>query len=288
MFRLQLRAADNRFRAAPNLLLVNTKPSVDRRRWHFDIGLWTLRLGLLAFSCLLFATLTCGQTTCTVKLADLPDSQELRGFHLGMSRDQAKARVPQITFGPTDDFGVSKTTVNPDFDPRIDKSALTGIRSISLDFLDARLTSLWFGFDSSFKWKTVDEFVKGISASLHLPPAWQPWKIRGQQLKCVDFLMSVNIIAEGPSFRIVDQSAENTIAERREAKEAQDSEESGDTQPGESEAGVTGDAQSKIYYTAACPPAKEIPQKNRVTFKNSEEAEQAGFTRSKNCKVSKL
>ena len=108
---------------------------------------------------------------CTLKLADLPASPELFGFHPGMTTEQAKSRVPQLDFGRVDSFGVSKTSINPDFDPRIDKASLNGVRTVSLDFLDGRLTSLWFGYDSTFKWATVPDFVRGISQSLHLPDA---------------------------------------------------------------------------------------------------------------------
>ena len=122
------------------------------------------------------------ETQCTLKLANLPAAPELFGFKMGMTTDQVKARVPQVLFGRPDDFAVLKTTINPDFDPRIDKSSFQGVRSVSLDFLDDRLTSLWFGFDSSFKWPTVDEFVAGISKALNLPNAWKPWRSRGQQI----------------------------------------------------------------------------------------------------------
>jgi hypothetical protein len=131
--------------------------------------------------------------------------------------------VPQVVFGPKDDFGLSRTTINPDFDARIDKSSFAGVRSVSLDFLDGRLTSLWIGYDSGFKWLSVEDFVKGISQSLRLTGTWAPWKSRGQQLRCADFQMTVTIVAEGPSFHIVDQNAEDTLASRRAAKEEQES-----------------------------------------------------------------
>src|SRR5688500_5386321 len=83
---------------------------------------------LTALVLILFAGPTAsGQgSTCTLKLADLPQAPELMGFQMGMTKDQAKTRVPQIVFGRTDDLGVSKTTINPDFDPKIDKSSFGG------------------------------------------------------------------------------------------------------------------------------------------------------------------
>ena len=213
---------------------------------------------------------------CTLKLAQLPDAPELFGFRMGMTKDQVKVRVPQVVFGRTNEFMVSKTSINPDFDPRIDKSAFAGVRTVSLDFLDDRITSLWLGYDSSFKWHTVPEFVEGISQSLHLPDAWTSWKSRGQQLRCADFQMTVSIVAEGPSFRILDENAEETLTARREASEEQSSAE-------QSPEAIVADRQRKIYYSKGCPPANEIKESDRVTFKTSEDAEKAGYKWAKQC-----
>src|SRR2546430_8207399 len=49
------------------------------------------------------------QSNCSLRLDRLPGAPELRGFHLGMTYEQVKARVPQIRFGRADEFGVSKT-----------------------------------------------------------------------------------------------------------------------------------------------------------------------------------
>ena len=169
------------------------------------------------------ASVAAQENKCVVKLADLPAAPELFGFRLGMTTEQAKARVPQIKFGRVNAFGVSKTSINPDFDPAIDKLSLNGVRTVSLDFLDGQLTSLWFGYDSTFKWSNAPDFVAGISESLHLPDAWQPWKIRGQQLRCANFQLTVTMLGEGASFHIIDQTAEQTITARRQAKEEEDS-----------------------------------------------------------------
>lgn len=217
------------------------------------------------------------ENKCTLKLADLPAAPELFGFHLGMTTEQAKMRVPQVDLGRVDPFGVSKTSINPDFDPRIDKASLNGVRTISLDFLDGRLTSLWFGYDSTFNWTTVPDFVKGISNSLHLPDAWRPWKIRGQQLSCADFGMTVIIVAEGPSFRIIDESAEATIAARRAAKEEQD------LAAEEAATEIIADKKAKIYYLDGCLPTEGIKEVDRAAFNSREEAEKAGYKLAKNC-----
>ena len=237
-----------------------------------------MRLIFAAFLTLFCAIICVAQENkCTLKLTDLPAASELFGFHLGMTTEQAKARVPQIDLGRVDPFGVSKTSINPDFDPRIDKASLNGVRTVSLDFLDGRLTSLWFGYDGTFKWTTVPDFVKGISNSLHLPDAWRPWKIRGQQLSCTDFQMTVIIVSEGPSFRIIDDTAEETIAARRTAKEEQDS------SAEDAAAEIVADKKAKVYYLEGCPAAQGIKEADRVAFNSRDEAEKAGYKLAKGC-----
>jgi hypothetical protein len=230
---------------------------------------------------ILCASTVCAQESqCTLKLADLPIAPELMGFRLGMTTDQVKARVPQALFAKADEFGVAKTSINPDFDTRIDKSTFPGVRTVSLDFLDGRLTSLWLGFDGSFKWKTVPDFVKGISQSLRLPAAWTSWRTRGQQLRCADFQMTSIIVAEGPSFRIVDEAAEQTVTARRQAKEEQEASEGEEQTQADA---VVADKKSKVYYPHGCGPDKEIKETDRVVFGTKEEAEQAGYKVAKNC-----
>jgi len=218
------------------------------------------------------------ENKCTMKLAELTDSPELFGLHMGMTEGQVKERVPQVRFPPATDFGLAKTTINPDFDPSIDKASFPGLRTISLDFLDGRVTSLWFGFDSSYKWHTVPEFVGGISRALRLPDAWTDWKLRGQQITCIDFVMNVSVVAEGPSFHIIDQAAEKLIAERRAAKEEEHS--ASEDEPASE---IVGDLKDKVYYVAGCLPLHTIPEKDRLVFKSREEAEKAGYKLAGRC-----
>jgi hypothetical protein len=240
----------------------------------------------------LLVTLVCAasisaQNQCTQKLAELPAAAALFGFHLGMTKEEVKAQVPQTVFGRTDDFGISKTTINPDFEPQIDKTRFQGVRSISLDFLDGKLTSLWIGYDSAFKTQTTDDFVKMVSDSLHLPNAWSSWKSRGQQMRCADFQMTVTTVAGAPSFRILDQIAEDTVSARREAKEQQNAaaEAAATETPAATEetSDIVGDKHTRSYYPAGCQPTKDITETSRVAFKSTAEAERAGFKVAKEC-----
>jgi hypothetical protein len=216
-------------------------------------------------------------------MSELPAAPELLGFRLGMTKEQIKARIPQTKFGHPDPFGVTKTTINPYFDETIDKSKLESVRSISLDLVDDKLTSIWIGFDDTFKAHTADEFVKLISQSLQVDGSWSS-RSRGQQLRCADFQLTVTTVAGGPSFRLVDTAADDLIAQRRVAKEEQDSmAEAGAASENDDAAEIIADKKSKTYYPNGCQPSKQIDEANKVTFKTATEAEKAGFKAAKNC-----
>jgi hypothetical protein len=226
--------------------------------------------------CLILAGLYAAKTLpaqtplCTTKIDQLPKVAELRGFHLGMTYEQVKARVPQIQFGPVDQFGVSKTSINPGFDRSFDQASFADVRTISLDFLDGRLVDLWIGYENTFKWQVLDEFVNGISKTLNLPAAW-PVKRGSRQLTCDGFSLSASLIAGSPGIRITDEPAQETIATRREEAAAA------------AEALVVGDLRSKTYYTSDCDGRDAIPAASRILFKDKDEAEKAGYKLAKDC-----
>ncbi len=243
-------------------------------------------LRTITFSLLVFLLAQSASAQCTKKLSELPAAPELLGFHLGMTKDEIKARVPQTVFGKADHFGVTKTTINPYFNPKIDKTKFEGVRSISLDLVDDRLTSLWIGYDETFKVHTAEEFVKLISQSLGVGGDWSSYRSKGQQLRCADFQLIVTTVAGGPSFRMLDVAAEDVVAQRRQAKEEQDaaaeanaSSESTEAPPAE----LVADKDSKTYYPNGCTPSKEIAEKNKLVFKTATDAEKAGFKAAKNC-----
>jgi len=210
------------------------------------------------------------ESNCSLRPDRLPDASELRGFHLGMTYDQVKARVPQIRFGRADEFGVSKTSISPFFDPRFDKASFADVRTVSLDFLDGKLVTLWIGYESTFKWKTLDEFVAGISKSLNLTAEWAA-KRGGRQLSCEGFSIFVSLIGGGPSIRITDETAQEIIATRREAAAAA------------AELIVSGDKATRLYYPSDCSALENVAVSNRVTFKDKDEAEKAGYKIAKDC-----
>ena len=218
----------------------------------------------------LVSGLTISAQPCSARSDQLSDAPELRGFRLGMTFDQVKARVPPVQFGRPDEIGLTKTSVNPLYDSRFDKAAFADIRTISFDFLDGKLTTLWIGYEGTFKWQSIDEFVGGISKSLNVTGSWSP-KRGGQQLRCEGFTLFVSLIAGSPSIRLSDDAADDTIATRREEVTAA------------AEAQVIADKITKLYYPANCEAAEDIAQSARVVLRNKEEAEKAGYKLAKNC-----
>lgn len=229
-------------------------------------------LGLLVLALCAVTTASAQQSACTAKIDQLPDAPELRGFHLGMTYDQVKARVPPIQFGRADEFGVTKTSINPSFGPQFDKSSFANVRTISLDFLDGKLVTLWIGYESTFKWQKLDEFVAGMSKGLNLTAVW-PTKRGGQELRCDGFSVLASVIAGSPGIRVTDEAAQETIANRREAAAEA------------AEAAVIGDQRTKLYYLSDCPEREKVPEASRVTFKDKDEAEKAGYKLAKDCQA---
>jgi hypothetical protein len=155
-----------------------------------------------------------GGGKCTATLAQLPAVAELYGFKPGMTVEQIKTRFPRLALGAPDEFGVNKTSVNPSFDPALDKTNLHGVRTLGFDFLDGRLYTLSIGYDGEFKWQTLEDFLPGIDKALSLPAAWEKKSWRGQELDCADFQLTARLIAQSPSLVIVDKTARATLNKR--------------------------------------------------------------------------
>jgi len=234
-----------------------------------------LRLLLSAFLCAL--TAGAQQPACSLKLDQLTQAPELFGFRLGMTLEQVTARVPQARFPAADQLGVAKTTINPSFDPGFDQASFAGVRTVSMDFLDGKLTTLWIGYDGSFKWQKLDEFVAGAGKALGLPASW-PTKGLGRELRCDGFSVFASMIGGSPALRISNDEAQATIFARRDeiaaAKEAAEA---------TAAAIVIGDTRSKLYYPADCDEVDKVPAANRATFKDKDEAEKAAYKRAKDC-----
>jgi hypothetical protein len=201
---------------------------------------------LLTFSSLAFGPGTSGPgtsgqgnsktapTKCTLALAQAP---ALRGLSLGMNQAQVLARFPGLSLDRADEFGLSKLRLNfidIDLYPKgsskrgpgvqIDLAAgaadgrsftvdgskfpnLKGVRKIQLRFVDGRLSYVLLGYDDSFKWDGVDEFVQTVSKNLGLPDEWRvpPDSDRvskEKELRCEGFLVAAVIGGDMTDSRI--------------------------------------------------------------------------------------
>src|SRR5205085_5538857 len=165
---------------------------------------------LLSLLAAIFCTCVVGDaqsTSCSLKPDQLATAPELFGVRLGMTPEEIKTLLPLVQFGRADPFGVMKTSFNPHFDQRVDKTAFPDVRTISLDFLDGKLVTLWIGYEATFKWPTVDPFVTNFSKSLGVAADW-PVKRNGRELKCDGFSLFASMIGGGPSIRITDERAQ--------------------------------------------------------------------------------
>ncbi|HYW74140.1 MAG TPA: hypothetical protein VE961_24160 [Pyrinomonadaceae bacterium] len=209
-------------------------------------------------------------SACQLKAEQLKPAAELYGLHLGMSREEVKTALPLVQFGRADRLGVMRTSFNPHFDPRVDQTAFPDVRTISLDFLDDKLATIWIGYENTFKWPKLDEFILNFSKSLGVGGEW-PAARNGRALGCDGFLLSAQMIAGGPSLRINDENAQTVaIARLAEAIDADEKQ-------------VVGDLRSKSYYPADCAARNDVPPASRAVFKNKEDAEKAGYTLAKDC-----
>jgi hypothetical protein len=126
---------------------------------------------------LILAALCCcatasAQPACSLKLNQLKETPELFGFRLGMTFDEVKARSALIKIGPADEFGVVKTSISPHYEPRVDRTAFPDVRTVSFDFLDGKLVTLWIGYEPTFKLPVLDDFVAYFSKALDVPGQW--------------------------------------------------------------------------------------------------------------------
>jgi hypothetical protein len=207
---------------------------------------------------------------CTLKAGELKGAEDLYGLHVGMTSDEVKKALPLVQFGRADRLGVMKTSFNPHFDSRVEKTAFPDVRTISLDFLDDKLATVWIGYENTFKWPKLDEFVAGFSKALGVPSTWEI-KRNGRELRCEGFSVFAQMIAGGPSLRISDEVAQNLATTR--LAEAIDADENQ----------VVGDIRTKSYYPSDCSARDSIPQASRAVFKSKVEAEKAGYALSKDC-----
>lgn len=124
------------------------------------------RVALFCFLALNFSVGAQGQAVqCGISSSGL----EVRGFKLGMTKDQVTARQTE-DIGEMNDVGVSSIRIYPR--SLKDENARQGIRLVALEFLDEKATILFIQYDSNADFEGVDEFAAKVSEGLKIPNAW--------------------------------------------------------------------------------------------------------------------
>lgn len=123
----------------------------------------------LCFILISFVIASAQDSKCT-----LDQAPELRGFRLGMTISEVDAKLNwglSSVLNPADEIGVKEEAVGP---LRLkDQEQARGIRKITLEFLDDRLSYIEVSYDDSVKWDSLDQFASKISEILKLPNEWE-------------------------------------------------------------------------------------------------------------------
>jgi hypothetical protein len=172
------------------------------------------RLLPVIFFSLCFAAAAHAQQSqvCTLNVEHAP---ELRGFRLGMTADQVKARVPGIQINKQE-FGASFANLaSVDFHS-LDAVAYRGINDISFSFLDDRLVRFTVNYQS-VPWKTAGQFAAKVSESLKLPDAWRDGGNFSEVLTCAGFDVIAN--ANTNTITLNKPGYNEIVKERREQRD---------------------------------------------------------------------
>jgi hypothetical protein len=122
----------------------------------------------------------------------LEQSPALRGFRLGMSLEQLKARYPGVPVMEQQEKGHLTAGLARGGFQGADAGTFEGVNDIHLDFLDGRLASLTVHYNNLVKWRSVGEFASRVSELLKLPDAWRTEQDSGSRvMPCADFNIKV-------------------------------------------------------------------------------------------------
>lgn len=210
------------------------------------LSLLSLWLGVPAFG----QKTTEKNPTCNLGINQSP---ELRGFRMGMTQAAVLARLPGVTVGKPDKFGLARLRLSI-----IDSSALImpgpkdkgvqedmsvgpndgsafvldsarfatfkGVRRLQMRFIDGRLSHLEVIYDDSIKWDSIEEFVDTIATNLKLPHDWKtPADSDGaheKELRCEGFVLAANTgdtteINSGPELVLQDLAAWEAMSKKQ-------------------------------------------------------------------------
>ena len=144
-------------------------------------------LAILSCLCLAAAARAQQSQVCTLNVEQSP---ELRGFRLGMTADQVKARVPDIQIRQGE-FGSSNASLSSVNFRNLDAGTYKGVNDIYFFFLDDRLMRLSVNYQS-VPWKNTGQFAAKVSETLKLPNVWRDDQGMNKVLTCAGFDVTAN------------------------------------------------------------------------------------------------
>ena len=139
-----------------------------------------------------------------------------------MSLEQAAKAFPKISIPAADPYGVTQLRViGKDLNGAALKSNFEGVTFASFSFLDKRLVSIHFSYDSKrSSWANLNEFITNVAASLNLPTGWRGSpdpSVEIQHLDCDGFTVSAGFVFDNESFiRLTDETAKEIVKKREE------------------------------------------------------------------------
>jgi hypothetical protein len=166
---------------------------------------------------------------CELMLSQVP---ELRGLRLGMTAEATVRyilglKIQMLALDERkNEFGWKAASFIPHVRGK-EKHPFSGVSKVEIEVLDGILTSVKLEYDSTVRWKDVDEFVAAVSPPLRLPSKWpvddsvpdvDAYK---RKLDCLGFAVEAEVLG-GASLRIFNTSTAEIIEKRKAAKEAKE------------------------------------------------------------------
>lgn len=174
------------------------------------------------------------ENKCLLNPSQAPD---VAGLRLGMSLREAQTLFPSLATQPADDLGVTNATLAGEALGRQPaESYLAGVDSITLEFIDNRLSEIRVDYPVTNQWESPDEFLAALVVKLNLKGTWKrfyDWEnrdvrdtkeLRDLALECNSFRIVAGIGVEGvgrdqtPHFELEDMSATAIIKAREDEK----------------------------------------------------------------------
>jgi outer membrane protein TolC len=174
------------------------------------------------------------ENKCLLNPSQAPD---VAGLRLGLSLREAQSLFPSLAAEPADDLGVTNATLaGAALGRQPAESYLAGVDSITLEFIDNRLSEIQVNYPVTNQWESPDEFLAALAVKLNLKGTWKrfyDWEnrdvrdtkeLRDLALECKGFRIVAGIGVEGvgrdqtPHFELEDTAAAEIIKAREDEK----------------------------------------------------------------------